>query len=201
MDIWEANKLVLFVAFVIPGFVSLKVYELLFLRATKDTANQLIDAVAYSCLNYAILFPAIYYVNSCNIESTHPIWFGVFWFVVLFFAPVIWVCALLAIRRSSFLQRWLPHPTESPWDYVFGNRNSYWVIITMKDGKRLGGKYGGKSFSSSGTSKEQIYIEETWELNVDGGFERAKDTTAGTLIVSSDIESIEFFHYILKEEP
>jgi Family of unknown function (DUF6338) len=195
MDIWEENKLVLFVAFVIPGFVSLKVYELLFLRTSKDTANQLIDAVAYSCLTYAILFPAIYYVNSSKIESTHPIWFGFFWFFVLFIAPVIWVCALLLIRRSSFLQRWLPHPTEHPWDYVFGNKKPYWVIITMKDGKRLGGKYGYNSFSSSGTSKEQIYFEETWELNADGGFERAKDTTGGTLVVSSDIESIEFFHW------
>lgn len=65
----------------------------------------------------------------------------------------------------------------------------------MKDGNRLGGKYGYNSFSSSGASKEQIYFEETWELNPEGGFERPRETTAGTLIVSSEIESIEFFHW------
>ena len=46
MDIWEANKLVLFIAFVVPGFVSLKTYELVFPGVPKDSAQQLIDTVA-----------------------------------------------------------------------------------------------------------------------------------------------------------
>lgn len=195
MDIWETNKLALFVAFVIPGFVSLKSYELLFFTTAKDSANQLIDAIAYSCLNYAILFPVIYYVNLYKINTEHPIWFAFFCFLIFFCAPVIWVCILRFIRQSTFLQRWLPHPIERPWDFIFAQKIPYWIIITMKDGKRLGGKYGPNSFTSSSPSKEQIYIEETWELNEDGGFERAKNTSAGTLIVSSDIESIEFFHW------
>jgi len=195
MDIWDANKLTLFVAFVIPGFISLKAYELLFLCAPTDTASQLIDAVAYSCLNYAILFPIIYYVNEYRLETYHPIFFAFFCLIVLFIAPVVWVCLLRTVRRSNFLQKWLPHPTEKAWDFVFGSREPYWVVVTMKDGKRLGGKYGYKSFSSSSPSKEQLYFEETWELNSDGGFERPKETTAGTLVVSADIESIEFFHW------
>ena len=195
MDIWEANKLTLFVAFVIPGFVSLKAYELLFLCSPKDTASQLIDAIAYSCLNYAILFSAIYYVNVYKIETLYPILFVFFCLIVLFIAPILWVCLLRVVRRSSFLQKWLTHPTEKPWDFVFGVRNPYWIIVTMKDGKKLGGKYGYNSFSSSGPSNEQLYIEETWILNSDGGFERPKEMSAGTLIVSADIESIEFFHW------
>lgn len=195
MDIWEANKLALFVAFVIPGFVSIKAYELLFLSGPKDTANQLIDAVAYSCINYAILFPVIYWVNANGVQALHPILVALFCSAVLFISPIVWVCLLRAIRRSSWLQKWLPHPTERGWDYVFGSREPYWIIVTMKDGKRLGGKYGYKSFSSSGSCKEQLYFEETWVLNLDGGFERVKESTAGTLVVSADIESIEFFHW------
>lgn len=195
MDIWDTSKLVLFVAFVIPGFVSLKTYELLFLSTPKDTSSQLIDAVAYSCLNYAILFPVIYYVNAYEVGTTSPIVFALLCLIVLFVSPIVWVCSLRAVRCSNLLQRWLPHPTEKPWDYVFSKRDPYWVIVTMKDGKKLAGKYGYNSFSSSGTTKEQIYFEETWVLNADGGFDRPKETTAGTLIVSSDIDSIEFFHW------
>ena len=197
MDIWDINKLVLFVAFVIPGFVSLKAYEVLFLSSPKETASQLIDAIAYSCLNYAILFPVIYYVNRDGAKDSHPILFAAFCSTVLFVAPIVWVCLLKAIRVSKWLQRWLPHPTERPWDYVFGKKIPYWVIVTMKDGKRIAGKYGYNSFSSCGASEEQIYIEETWELNADNGFERIRETTAGTLIVSTDIEYIEFFNWIL----
>lgn len=195
MDIWDTSKLALFVAFVIPGFVSLKTYELLFLSTPKDASSQLIDAVAYSCLNYAILFPIIYFINLYEVGATSPIVFALLCLIVLFVSPVVWVCSLRAIRCSNLLQRWLPHPTEKPWDYVFSKRDPYWVIVTMKDGKKLGGKYGYNSFSSSGTTREQIYFEETWVLNADDGFDRPRETTAGTLIVSSDIVSIEFFHW------
>lgn len=201
MDIWEANKLTLFIAFVIPGFVSLKTYEILFLSTPKSTTNQIIDAIAYSCLNYAILSPAIYYAYLQKIGSSHPIWFGLFCIISLFLAPMAWVCILREIRQSNQLKQWLPHPTERAWDFVFGNRIPYWLVITMKNGKRIGGKYGYKSFSTSGASKEQIYLEESWEINADGGFDHPKETTAGILIISNEIESIELFQLIEKEAP
>jgi hypothetical protein len=50
MDILDNNKILLFIIFVIPGFVALKAYQLIFNITAKDTANQLIDAVAYSCI-------------------------------------------------------------------------------------------------------------------------------------------------------
>lgn len=52
MDIWDTNKLILFIAFVIPGFVSLKTYELLVPANMKDSDKRLIDAVAYSSVKY-----------------------------------------------------------------------------------------------------------------------------------------------------
>lgn len=54
MDIWSSDKLVLFVGFVIPGFVSLKTYQLLFQSPSSNPSDQLIDAVAYSCLNQGL---------------------------------------------------------------------------------------------------------------------------------------------------
>ena len=195
MDIWDSDKLLLFVAFVIPGFVSLKAYEILFLASPKETAGQLVDAIAYSCFNYAVLFPAIYYIDQIDAKATHPILFALFCSLVLFLAPILWVIVLKVTRSSKWLQQWLPHPTERPWDYVFGAKNPYWVIVTLKDGKKIGGKYGFKSFSSCGPSREQLFIEETWVVNEDGGLERPRVSTAGTLIVGGEVESIEFFKW------
>jgi len=72
MDIWETNKLLLFVGFVIPGFISLKTYELLLPSTPKESAKQLIDAVAYSCINYALLLWPIFMVETGEIRSTCP---------------------------------------------------------------------------------------------------------------------------------
>ncbi len=39
MNIWEADKLVLFLIFFIPGFVSIKVYDLLIPGEQRDFQN------------------------------------------------------------------------------------------------------------------------------------------------------------------
>lgn len=43
MDVWEANKLLLFIAFAIPGFISLKSYEILCPSSGKSSYDRLID--------------------------------------------------------------------------------------------------------------------------------------------------------------
>lgn len=78
---------------------------------------------------------------------------------------------------------------------LFGLQQPAWVIITLKDGKKIGGKFSQDSFASSAPNPEQLYLEENWVINEDGGFERPRSKTLGILVLSKDIESIEFFRY------
>ncbi len=194
MDLLNADKLVLFVAFVVPGFVSLKTYQLLFQAPAKDASNQVVDAVAYSCLNYAILFWPILSVEESNARNSYPHAYFAFYFFVLFIAPVALVCFLMSLRRTNFFQKTLPHPTGKPWDYVFGKREPYWVIVTLKDQRKIAGRFDSASFASSYPLPEQIYLEETWELNADGGFERQRTESAGIIVLTAEIESVELFN-------
>ncbi|EHQ4639005.1 hypothetical protein U9F30_002746 [Salmonella enterica] len=68
-------------------------------------------------------------------------------------------------------------------------------MVTLKDGKKIAGKYGANSFASSAPEPEQIYLEEHWVLNDDGGLERPRVSTLGILILSKDIEHLEFFRF------
>lgn len=194
MDIWEANKLIIFIAFVIPGFITLKTYELLVPTGAKETGKQLIDAIAYSCINYAILFWPITLVENAHLKDNCPVIYWLFFVLVLLVAPIAWAFLYKRLRTTSWAQKAIPHPTEKPWDYVFGQSKPYWVIVTLKDGTRLGGLYDTESFASSAPAPEQIYLQQTWILNDDGAFERAKENTAGIIILSSDIMAIEFFN-------
>jgi hypothetical protein len=193
MDIWETNKLVLFIAFVIPGFVSLKTYELLFPGPTKASDKMLKDAVAYSSINYALLLWPIYEIERHQIQQTNPTAYVLFYVFVLLVAPIAWACAIKKLRTTEFFQRSMPHPTAKPWDFVFSQRKPYWIIVTLKDGKTIAGRYDSASFASSAPAAEQLYLEETWVLNKDGGFERPRNDTAGILILSSEIVTVEFF--------
>lgn len=194
MNIWEINKLVLFLAFFIPGFVSLKAYGLLFPYSRRDAANQLLDAIAYSSINYAILIAPIYFFNKNQKLFLEWVAYA-FYFFVFLIAPVLWVILLKAIRNAAFVQTHFPHPIDMPWDYVFQKRVPYWIIATLKDGSKVAGKYAENSFVSNFPSKEQIYLEETWVLNKSGGFERARNNSSGTIIVTSEITHLELFKY------
>lgn len=73
MDIWSLDKLALFIAFVIPGFITMKVYGLLAATGHRDSSQQLIDAVAYSCLNYAVLAFPILALESSNAKGSRAL--------------------------------------------------------------------------------------------------------------------------------
>jgi hypothetical protein len=194
MDIWEADKLLLFIAFVVPGFISLKTYAVLQTTSTKEAAQQVVDAVAYSCINYAILLWPIYEIEARNIRISCPTTYVAFYVVVLLIAPVVWAILWSWFRKTKAFQKLLPHPTEKPWDYVFGKRLQYWIVVTFKDGKRIGGKYDTQSFASSGSAPEQLYLEEAWEINAAGGFNRKRNTTAGLIVMmGSEVVSVELF--------
>ncbi len=97
---------------------------------------------------------------------------------------------------QSKFQKNAPHPTQSPWDYVFSQRKSYWVIVTLKDGVQIAGLYSSNSFASSAPSPEQIYLEQSWKLNDSEGFEREHNQTDGVIIISSEISHIELFKHV-----
>ncbi len=194
MDIWDTNKLLLFVTFVVPGFVSLKIYQLLFQVIPRDSSSQIVDAVAYSCLNYAVMFWPILSIEESGVKSSFPHAYYAFYFFVLFVTPVALVCAFMKLPNTDMFLRTLPHPTGKPWDYVFSKRKPYWVVVTLKDQKKIAGRYDSASFTSSYPLPEQIYLQEAWELNADGGFERVRNESAGIIVLASEIESVELFN-------
>ena len=113
MNIWDESKLIIFIAFVVPGFIAIKTYELLAPSRYTESSKQLIDAVSYSCLNYAILLWPIYLIESCSISESHPNLYIIFWSFVLFVAPICWVFAWKFLRQRSFMRKPLKVATHS----------------------------------------------------------------------------------------
>jgi hypothetical protein len=197
MDIWSLDRVVLVIGFVIPGFVALKTYEAIFPSVPRESAKQIIDAIAYSCINYALLLLPIIAIEKAKISETSPGEYLAFYIFVLLIAPVLWALLFALGRKTKLVQGLLPHPTEKPWDFVFAQRKPYWVIVTLNDGTKIAGRYGLESFASSSPAPAQLYLEEAWQYTNDG-FERQRTDTAGILILSPDIVSVEFA--LIKEQ-
>jgi hypothetical protein len=194
LNIWEADKLIFFIAFIIPGFVSLKTYDLLHPSEAKESSKSLVEALTYSCINYAVLgLPAYYLLSVVILEYPILIWLLAVFTMVVF--PILLSFFLSKIRQLEFFQKNAPHPTKMAWDFIFSQRQWYWVIVELTDGKRIGGKYAGNSFASNYPTPVQIYLEECWHLDEDDTFDRPRGGTAGILIASSQIKTVEFFVY------
>jgi len=195
MDIWEIDKLFIFIVFVIPGFISIKFYQLVTPGHKSNTSNLLIDAISYSAINYAILLIPIFFTESSNLKDTYPWLYCFFYMVVLFIAPILWVFIWKKLRSSNNFQKNAPHPIPLPWDFVFSQRKKYWVKVYLKNASVIGGLYGEKSFSSNAPEPEQIYFQEGWIINETGGLERPKKMSEGVIILSSEISYIELIKY------
>ncbi len=195
LNIWTPEAIQLFILFVVPGFISIKAYELLFPSQQPDSSKQLIDAVSFGSLNFAFLYIPIGLIESSTIKTTCPLSYYFFYIFILFLAPLIWVYIFKKIRLSKWFQSKAPHPIQKPWDFVFAQRKSYYVIVTLKNDKKIGGVFASNSFASSTPATEQIYLEKAWELNENERFKKEYTDTAGVIILSSEIVTVEFFNY------
>ncbi|MFB5150678.1 MULTISPECIES: DUF6338 family protein [Burkholderia] len=192
MDITTPDKLLLVVLFVIPGFVAMKTYAILTSGPRLDASKAMIDAVAFSCCNYAVFALPIYGMYRGAWATRHAVAYAVVWGCILLIGPVLCALGIFVLRRAKWLARWLPHPVDRAWDYVFGQREPFYLIITLTSGKRIGAAYGSNSFASSYPADPEIYVEEAWDVDDAEGFVRRHVQTRGLLIAGSAIESIEF---------
>ena len=70
---------------------------------------------------------------------------------------------------------------------------SHWIIVHLKDGRKISGRYDTESFASSFPAEEQIYLQEVWILDDEGGFKEPVERTSGIIILKDEISLIEFF--------
>ena len=193
MDVWQIDRLALFLIFSIPGFVSLKVYDLLIPGERRDFSKSLFEVIAYSALNFALLSWLIILIHSRGFYGQHPVLYFGSLFLILFIFPAIWPFAYFKVSSWSIISKRLIHPIPKPWDYVFGKRQSFWVIVHLKDQRRIGGRFDTNSFASSYPAKEQIYLEEVWQLDEKGNFVKPFDRSKGIVILGDEIVALEFF--------
>jgi Family of unknown function (DUF6338) len=59
MPDWTQDRLLLFLLFFVPGFISIKIYDLLVPSERRDFQSTLAEAIGYSAVNFAVLLPIV----------------------------------------------------------------------------------------------------------------------------------------------
>lgn len=195
MNIWNLPSLLLFIIFFVPGFISMKVYDLFIPGERRNFSEDIYQAIGFSCINFAILSWLIILIHSGGFPRSHQIWYSIFLFIILFASPAVLPVIFLKFLSCEKIAKYIRNPIDKAWDWVFRNkRNAQWVIIHLRDRRLIGGKFGKESFASSSPAEEQIFIEQVWKIDKDGNFLKPIERSKGMLVLGSEILALEFFN-------
>ena len=187
------NNILLLTIFFVPGFIYLKVYRLFLAETKTDFSKDLYEAIGVSLINAIIFaYPLLLILNE-NLIDKNPFEYFAILIPIITIAPIIWVLLFHFITKKKWFSIYMISPTKSAWDSFFSQKESYYVIVTLKNGRKIGGKYGLNSLSSTYPSNKEIYLEEVWKLNDKNGFENKVEQTEGILITENEISTIEFY--------
>ncbi|WEL23636.1 hypothetical protein HBNXNv_0794 [Candidatus Nanohalovita haloferacivicina] len=171
--------------FFTPGFISIKVYDLLVPTGKRDfSSSDLFEAFGYSVLNYG-LFVSMGYVFYISNLFENPVALGFYVVFALFIAPAI----------GGVLVKNLQNTTDSTaWDHVLKDDKGYWTIITLNNGKKIAGKFGKeKSFATTYPQKREIYLEKLYDVDENGKFGDPVEDSKGIIISEDNFKMIELF--------
>ncbi len=189
----DFDSMTLFILFVVPGLISMHIYRLIFPARDIDWKNVTTEALFYSCLNFALCLPVLVPIHRGDFSSKDPFWYVILLMLVLFVFPIIWPAVLCWLLRNRKLMKKLQLPYPSAWDYFFDKREAVFVLVQLKNGKKLGGYYGVNSYATSFPREGDLYIEGVIQVNENGEFQEPVSHTAGSLIRKDEYEILEFF--------
>lgn len=178
----------LFAAVVLPGFLSIQVWTLIHPSEDRLLKDVLLDAIAFSVVNAALLWVPISIAPA--VESVWLRWTLIV--VIFIIAPLSWPKLLDLLLAEAADNGWILSRHRTAWDDFFARRRPCWVIVHLADGRRIGGYFGSKSYATLFPQSGHIYIEELWTLNEEtGAFETAVPDSNGILLRPGDYHFVE----------
>jgi hypothetical protein len=181
-----------FLLAIFPGLVSLQVYRLLMPARPLAWQDVFVQALFYSCLNFALLSPLAFFIMKGSNLTDHPVGYWLVLIATLLAFPIAWPFVLRALLRWNWLKRRIQLPFPTPWDFFFYERKPVFALVHLKGGRLLGGYWGGRSYAGSFPNDGEIYLEAVYSLNDKGVFGQPIDGTQGTLIHKDQYDCIEF---------
>lgn len=200
--------LIILVAFLLPGFVTVLIQERTYKFAQNPTPlDRLLQIVYYSVWTYLLLGAAalIFHVHRGDVEHLYTqdesnpaelVWRA----ALIILVPSFLIATATRVFDDSRLHRWLlerakinaRHQQPTGWDYFFRQGRGAYVRVTFPEGGRVYGYYGGDSFAAYAKDGRDLYLEKVC-AEEDDWFGPAAGDTCGVWIKAQDAVSIEFY--------
>lgn len=203
--LFNSSGLFFMVYLITPSVVALWVHDQFVPSEQRDWLSMLFGLVSYGAFNFLVYYLLSPLINAIipPISAPNPLGKGSIDYrsilCAAFLLPTLvgFISALLP--QASWFQRLfrgkLLHPTPTAWDFIFGERTkSYLILFHLKSGAKIGGLYSTQSYVSSFPTSQEIYIEEVWQIDEQGGWVDPIEDSAGAFIKMEECTHFELFH-------
>ncbi len=132
--------------FLLPGFIIKSVMDTL-VPPTKHNDTKYF----FSCLLYSIVDCAVWswvYLLLNKISEEHPIIYWILLLIITVVGATLLAVFIGIIKQKGFIELLFSkmrinkiHPVPTAWDYYFSKQEESWIIVTLKNGKTIYGKF------------------------------------------------------------
>jgi hypothetical protein len=194
------EAVILLLYLVLPGYITVKVYDLLAPGERRSLGDTIIDILAWSFMLMLLWFwpfVTLYVYADSLARWLHYLIAFVLTILAVFVTPILAANLIYTVRHRNFIRGAAKgsSTTASPtsWDWFFSEKaNNYYVRFHLKTGEKLGGYYGENSYATSFPHEQEVYIEEEWHLDEDGKFTEPIEGTKGALVTREDCSLVQF---------
>jgi hypothetical protein len=202
--------LIILVAFVLPGFVTVLLQEHMFKSADDPTPlDRLLRIVAYSVVSYLLIAIAVIVLDVRRSDILHEyhrytadpaqlVWRG----VLLVLVPAVIVAGSTLLlsrwrRRGPLLERIglnSRHNEPTAWDFFFRQARNAYVTIRLVDGHQVAGYYGSESFAAYAKDGRDLFLEQgcDWDAEAEW-FAEPVPESCGIWVNTTNAVLVEFY--------
>ena len=183
---FDWTTLSFFVLFALPGFISLQIWGLIAPTDQRPLKDQLPEAIAFGVLNAMVGGPLVIVLSPGN-----SWWLYALLLLTLVILPMFWPFLAKWLLRTLYARDIILNPTRNGWDEAFLRREPLFVIVHLKDGRRIGGYYGFQSFAGVHPASGHLYLESLWSLSEEGKFVAPVPDSRGIVLRPDDYHFVE----------
>jgi Family of unknown function (DUF6338) len=165
------EQVLTFVVLILPGFISLQVYYMRRGGEARKMNEALLDVIVYSFMTDLIVlggFAAIAATLPIPAQPAAKIIFGAS-VVVVFPAALAfaWVELQHRLIRWGIINESAPRLLEGVLDRAIRERVQLGVIVTLRDGRKVGGRVSAPAYTRSRATHDEVLLGEVWTLDQD----------------------------------
>ncbi len=171
---------------------------MLLVRRQAQTHTRAVEFLTLSCVNYGFWVWLLVPLFQNQWIKAQPMLSGLLLALIAFVSPVALALLIAKLQQTQWIGNFLGrfgfntiNPIPTAWDYQFTKNDPNWVVVTLKDGSKVFGFYGLKSFTGDEPGHRDIFLEAVFEPTETGEWAPVEDT-AGVWISADQLAIIEF---------